>query len=134
VSSGVIGFEFALRLSLAYVFWTISLWLARSTAMPWLRYLEPYAFLAFCTHVLVFRATQPMFGHDLSAPYYPIYFTLQPVLGYLAAILVATAIAKYPVVLAPFNAGKHPQPRAGAVRSLHAWIAAGRPAPAVPAQ
>ena len=103
------------RIAVAGIFWSVAMLLARSPGTGWMKRLEPYAFLAFCSHFIVFRLLSvicvPVFG-DLRFPFYPVYFLLQPVLGFVAAVAIVRILQPFPELLGLLNGGKVARPLA----------------------
>jgi surface polysaccharide O-acyltransferase-like enzyme len=103
------GRELILRMSVGVAVWYLAIQLSRRSKSL-LTYLEPYAFLAFCSHVIVFRAFSiigvKVFG-GLASPLYPIYFTIQPIIGFAVALAFGWLMVRIaPSLLRPLNAGK----------------------------
>lgn len=100
------------RLAVSYLFWLAALRAMQGWARPALLKLEPYIFLTFCSHVILFRMLG-MTGLDPAAFYYPLLFALQPVMAVVAAIIFARTMAHvWPSLLKLLNAGRLPRPRA----------------------
>lgn len=103
------GRELILRLSVAVIVWHVAVQVSQRAGSSIMR-LEPFAFLAFCSHVLFFRAFSligvKIFG-GLASPLYPIYFTIQPFLGFAVAVVFGTYMVRVaPNLLRLLNAGK----------------------------
>ena len=103
------GRELLTRLSVATLFWYAAMWVS-SRPDGWLLRLAPYAFLAFCSHLVLFRAFSvvgvKIFGGPGSA-LYPVYFTIQPFMGFAFAVAFGWVLVRIaPALLRPLNAGK----------------------------
>lgn len=97
------------RMAIAALFWKLATLLIERPSGALVASLEPYAFIAFCSHFPLFRALSiigiPIFG-DMRSPLYPIYFVLQPVLGFVLAVVIVQLLQPWPGVLRVLNAGK----------------------------
>lgn len=101
--------EILLRLSVSIFVWRIAIFSSEKN-FRFLIQLEQFSFIAFCSHFIFFRALSVIgvniFG-DLSSPIYPIYFTIQPILGFAVAIVIVTTLSRIsPPLLGVLNAGK----------------------------
>lgn len=101
------------RFFVAWLFWVAALRLA---ATPWLnafQRVEPFVFLAFCSHVIVFNILVQgvrMAGLDTQMLFY-----IQPALAFAAAAAGAMVLARIaPGILRIANAGRLPKARASA--------------------
>lgn len=99
------------RICLSALIWHGASALASTQVGRTLARLEPFTFLTFCSHILVFKILavpgREIFG-DLTSPLYPLYFVLQPLIGYPAAIAIALLLRPLPRVLRMLNAGRDP--------------------------
>ncbi len=108
---GYFGKANLFRICMAILIWSVCGMIARSS-IRWVQRLEPYCFIAFCSHVLTFEVLsvpgRAIFGRAESA-YYPIYFLLQPVLAFVAAIAITELLGiASPGTLRVLNADKLP--------------------------
>lgn len=82
-------FDNFLRIMAAMFFWKLARLLARSSLSDMMQYGERYAFLLFCSHILLIwllaPLVGPMFGR-FGEPGYPLFLLLQPVMAMAAAI------------------------------------------------
>ncbi|TPG39667.1 acyltransferase [Sphingomonas koreensis] len=96
--------DLAMRLATAMFFWALVWRLAAIRIGEVILKLEPYAFLLFCTQLIVIWLGGPAVGWftgPIGAPLYPVYLLLQP-----AMVLGATlAIGRLLVWLSPAAAG-----------------------------
>jgi hypothetical protein len=104
VAIAVWGFQFArdnmelvaivdisMRLSAAMLVWRSALALVDKPVAAVVKRVEPYAFLLFCSHMIMIwlgGQTLGSFSGPLGAPGYPVFFVLQPFLALAAAILL----------------------------------------------
>jgi hypothetical protein len=100
------------RFAVAYLFWCAALALADTRFGPRLREIEPFIFLVFCSHAIIFALLSPI-GRALVGgignPLYPLYFFAQPVLALGIGIVGATVLARtVPMLAAWLNAGRLP--------------------------
>jgi len=83
--------DIAMRLSAAMLVWRTAIALADTPALALLKRFEPYAFLLFCSHmIMIWMGGQTLgaFSGPLGAPGYPLFFILQPFLALAATILL----------------------------------------------
>ncbi len=103
------------RFAVAYLFWCAALALADTRFGPRLRAIEPFIFLVFCSHAIIFALLSPIgrtLVGDIGNPLYPLYFFAQPVLALGIGIVGATLLARTaPTLAAWFNAGRLPPRR-----------------------
>lgn len=94
----------------AAAFWALAGWAARAPFAPFLRRLEPFAFLTFCSHLLVTTPVwflwQKVFGGYYGA-LYPVFFFSGPALSFAGAIALAHLLDRVaPGVLYVLNGGR----------------------------
>lgn len=102
-----------LRLTMAGGIWLLTDALRTNRIGELLMKLEPYAFVLFCSHSIlftfagiVFRRFFGNFGSEL----FPITFFSLPILAVICAVIGLRLIAGSPALLALFNAGHRPPP------------------------
>ncbi|MBB4640860.1 acyltransferase family protein [Rhizorhapis suberifaciens] len=94
------AFDLLLRFSAALFFWRLAWHLAGTSKGAILLRIEPYAFLIFCSHLILIWLAGPGIGlltGPLGSPAYPAYLLLQPVLAAAAGILIGRGL----MVVAP---------------------------------
>ena len=87
--------DLATRAAAALLYWAIAWRLAASRMSAPLLRIERYAFLMFCSHLIMIWLLGPLIGRvtgPLGSPLYPAFLLLQPVLVMLAAIGLGRAI------------------------------------------
>jgi len=79
------------RLFGALAIWSLSLKLVSSPIMNWSVKLEPYLFIAFCSHPLLLSMLQEVSGLIITNPavtvLYPVWFVLAPAVAIVASVL-----------------------------------------------
>lgn len=79
------------RLFGALAIWSLSLKLVSSPMMNWSVKLEPYLFIAFCSHPLVLSMLQEVSGLIITNPavtvLYPVWFVVAPAVAIIASVL-----------------------------------------------
>ena len=81
--------DILMRFAAALLVWRLAWALAASAAARPLKRIEPYAFLIFCSHLIMIWLAGPLLGQltgPLGSPAYPLFLLLQPVLVAAAAI------------------------------------------------
>jgi fucose 4-O-acetylase-like acetyltransferase len=112
--------DLAMRAATALVFWRIAWRLAGSAAAQPLLRIEPYAFLIFCSHLIMIWLGGPLIGQltgPLGSPLYPIFLLAQPLLVLAAALLLGRALkASAPPLASLLSGGRlvPPLPAMGA--------------------
>jgi hypothetical protein len=112
------GIDLSMRVVTAMAFWQAA-WRLAVTGLvrPVLR-IEPYAFLIFCSHLIMIWLGGPLIGRltgPLGSPFYPPFFLAQPFLVLAAAVLLGSALkARAPSFAALLSGGR----LAGAVPAL----------------
>ncbi len=111
-AAGYFGKASLFRISVAILIWSVCGAIAR-VPIRWVQRLEPYCFMAFCSHVLTFEVLsvpgRMVFGRA-DSPAYPIYFLLQPVLAFVAAIALTELLSVIsPTTLRILNANRLPR-------------------------
>jgi len=94
--------DLVLRFAGALAYWQAAWWLAGSRHAPAFRRLEPYMFLAFCSHLIMMWLAGPLIGRltgPMGSPVYPVYFLLQPVLVLIATLGIAAVLRRLPVAI-----------------------------------
>ena len=123
------GVSMANRICLSALVWHGAMAVKGSWIGRALIRLEPLTFLAFCSHFLLFAVMavpgRALFG-DVTGPLYPLYFFIQPPLGYACAYLLTFALRPLPAMLKALNAGRDPWEGS---RPVAAWSSLG-PKPA----
>jgi hypothetical protein len=87
--------DLATRATAALFYWAVAWRLAASRLSAPLLRIEPYAFLMFCSHLIMIWLLGPLIGRvtgPLGSPLYPAFLLLQPILVMLAAIGLGRAI------------------------------------------
>ncbi len=87
--------DLATRFTTALFFWSIAWRLAASRAAGALLRLEPYAFLMFCSHLILMWLAGPAIGAlsgPLGSPLYPAFLLLQPLLVLAATRLLGAGL------------------------------------------
>ncbi|ODT89020.1 MAG: hypothetical protein ABS78_05015 [Phenylobacterium sp. SCN 70-31] len=87
--------DLATRFTTALFFWSLAWRLATSRAADTLLRLEPYAFLMFCSHLILMWLTGPAIGAltgPLGSPLYPAFLLLQPLLVLAATRLLGAGL------------------------------------------
>ena len=93
---GFVMLDIATRLAVSLAMWRISWALAASPAL--LRRMEPYAFLMFCTHLILIWLATPLFEAfpgPLGSPGYPVLFALHPVLAMGLTIVIGRWLLRF---------------------------------------
>lgn len=88
--------DLTLRFAAAMLVWRVSILLAVKAGGSWMRALEPYVFLLFCSHVLFMWLLGPMIGRftgPMGSAAWPVYFLVQPLLALGFAMLLGMALA-----------------------------------------
>lgn len=99
-----------IRFPAAVIFWSASVWLSRQASGRWLSGLEPYMFMAFCTHMILLTPLwfiwQSVFG-DYYGAAYPVFFMLAPFVVFAGAVMVAESLfAVSPALFGILNGGR----------------------------
>lgn len=87
--------DLVLRFSAALMFWRIAWWLAGSSKGAALLKIEPYAFLIFCSHLILIWLAGPAIGlltGPLGSPAYPAFLLLQPALAAAVGVVIGKAL------------------------------------------
>lgn len=105
------GGNLLMRVSIAYIFWTIAYEIANRTHFKqMLLHLEPYMFFTFCSHAIffkVFSIVGKMIFGDAHSNAYPIYFVIQPFIGLAFGIIASIILCRtVPTIFRVLNAGK----------------------------
>lgn len=85
------GLDTLMRLATAAFFWSLAWRFAANRAGEVLLRFEPYAFLLFCSHLIMIWLGGPLIGTltgPLGSPLYPVFFLLQPVLAVTGAVML----------------------------------------------
>lgn len=114
-----------LRLPAAIVFWALAGWLLQSPARRFLEALEPYVFIAFCSHLIVTTLVWAVWKQSLGgyySPAYPVFFFAAPVVCFAAAAAIAQAGRRAaPELFRHINGGRYvpigPVPRANGAKT-----------------
>lgn len=91
-----VSLDIAARLAVSFAMWRLAWGLAASPAV--FRRIEPYAFLMFCSHLILIWLASPLleiFPGPLGSPGYPVLFVLFPILAMGGAILIGRGLLKY---------------------------------------
>lgn len=83
--------DLVMRFTTALFFWAIAWRLATSRFAATLLRFEPYAFLMFCSHLIMMWLGGPLIGTltgPLGSPFYPAFLLLQPILVLGATLLL----------------------------------------------
>ncbi len=94
-SIGAAALDLAVRVSAALFFWRLAWGLAGSPARGMLLRIEPYAFLFFCSHLILIWLGGPLLGTvfgKLGSPLYPAYLLVQPLLVLFAVVLLGSLL------------------------------------------
>jgi hypothetical protein len=100
--------DLMLRVAAAILVWRVSILIAMKSEGAWMRALEPYVFLLFCSHVLFMWLLGPMIGRltgPMGSAAWPAYFVVQPLLALGFAILLGVTIAALSPALARVLSG-----------------------------
>jgi hypothetical protein len=102
--------DLLLRFATALFFWSIAWRLAKSRASAPLLRIEPYAFLMFCSHLIMMWLGGPLLGRitgPLGAPLYPAFLLLQPLLVLGATLVLGQALkAAWPSAATLLSGGR----------------------------
>jgi len=107
--------DLMMRFTTALFFWAIAWRLAGSRAGQMLLRLEPYAFLMFCSHLIMVWLGGPFIGQwtgPMGAPLYPAFLLVQPLLVMAATVLLGRIlVAISPSTATMLSGGRLAQPR-----------------------
>lgn len=111
-----LGFLEVQRLFGAAAFWAIAGLISRQSWRSLITRFEPYAFFVFCSHIIfstVFWIPYSAIIGGYYSPTYPLFFSVTPVLVYVAAVLTALFLAKYMAPISTVLNGGRPLPKQG---------------------
>ena len=94
---GVAMLDLAVRVAAATCFWRLSWALAASPVRGILLRIEPFAFLIFCSHLILIWLGGPVLGAlfgKLGSPFYPAYLLIQPLLVLVAVLLLGSLLSR----------------------------------------
>lgn len=94
---GVGLLDLAVRVAAAAGFWRLSWGLADSPLCGILLRIEPFAFLLFCSHLILIWLGGPVLGAlfgKLGSPLYPAYLLIQPLLVLIAVLLLGSMLSR----------------------------------------
>ena len=94
---GVGLLDLAVRVAAATCFWRLSWGLAGSPVRGLLLRIEPFAFLLFCSHLILIWLGGPLLGvlfGKLGSPFYPAYLLIQPLLVLIAVLLLGSILSR----------------------------------------
>lgn len=94
---GVAMLDLAVRVAAATCFWRLSWALAASPLREILLRIEPFAFLIFCSHLILIWLGGPVLGvlfGKLGSPFYPAYLLIQPLLVLVAVLLLGSLLTR----------------------------------------
>jgi hypothetical protein len=107
--------DLMMRFTTALFFWAIAWRLAGSRAGQMLLRLEPYAFLMFCSHLIMVWLGGPFIGQwtgPMGAPLYPAFLLVQPLLVMAATVLLGRIlVAISPSTATMLSGGRLAQPQ-----------------------
>lgn len=89
--------DLAVRVAAAACFWRLSWALAGSPLRGMLLRIEPFAFLLFCSHLILIWLGGPVLGAlfgKLGSPLYPAYLLIQPLLVLVAVLLLGSMLSR----------------------------------------
>lgn len=111
------GLDLAMRAAAALVFWAASWRIAGSGFARVLLALEPYAFLLFCSHLIVMWLAGPAIGlvtGPLGSPLYPPFLLAQPALALAVSVALGRALERWsPGLAAVLTGGRLARPDDG---------------------
>lgn len=110
------GFLEVQRLFGAAAFWAIAGWISKQSWRSLITRFEPYAFFVFCSHIIfstVFWMPYSYLIGGYYSPTYPIFFSVTPVLVYVAAVLTALFLSKFMAPVSTVLNGGRPLPKQG---------------------
>lgn len=91
----LLSVDLLMRFTTALFFWSIAWRLADTRAGQWLLRFEPYAFLMFCSHLIMIWLGGPFIGQwtgTMGSPLYPAFLLVQPLLVLGATLLLGRAL------------------------------------------
>jgi len=94
---GVGILDLAVRVTAAACFWRLSWALAGTAARGVLLRIEPFAFLIFCSHLILIWLGGPVLGTlfgKLGSPLYPAYLLIQPLLVLVAVLMLGSMLTR----------------------------------------
>jgi hypothetical protein len=109
-----VALDIATRLAVSLAMWRVTWALAASPA-PFRR-IEPYAFLMFCTHLILIWLATPLlyaFPGPLGSPAYPVLLVLQPALAMGLTILIGRGLLRLSPPVAAILSGGRLKPNGG---------------------
>ena len=89
--------DLAVRVAAATCFWRLSWALAGSPIRGVLLKIEPFAFMLFCSHLILIWLGGPVLGAlfgKLGSPLYPAYLLIQPLLVLIAVLLLGSLLSR----------------------------------------
>lgn len=95
--------DVAMRAAAALFFWAVSWRIAGSRFARTLLALEPYAFLLFCSHLILMWLAGPAIGlvtGPLGSPLYPLFLLAQPALALAVSVALGRVLARWSPTLA----------------------------------
>jgi len=102
--------DLAVRVAAAACFWRLSWALAGSPLRGMLLRIEPFAFLLFCSHLILIWLGGPVLGAlfgKLGSPLYPAYLLIQPLLVLVAVLLLGSMLSRaWPAMAEVLSGGR----------------------------
>lgn len=91
----LLSVDLLMRFTTALFFWSIAWRLADTRFGQWVLRFEPYAFLMFCSHLIMIWLGGPFIGQwtgTMGSPLWPVFFLAQPLLVLGATLLLGRAL------------------------------------------